>query len=109
MVMPLGLHSRLQDRNAYSKWIEICKLLWRLILPKVGTPVKLSKISRQSRGLNKLVETVLIELSPTAKANLEKLQSHSLDKHGRQPAASQIIERLINAAAVNVPDAPYPS
>jgi len=71
--------------------------------------VKLNKISRASRGLNKLVETVLIELSPTAKANLEKLQSHSLDKRGRQPAASEIIERLINAAAVNVPDAPYPS
>jgi hypothetical protein len=82
--------------------------LWRLILPKVGAPVKLSKISRES-GLNKIVETVLIELSPTAKANLEKLQSHSLDKRGREPAASQIIERLINAAAVNVPDAPYPS
>jgi hypothetical protein len=83
--------------------------VWRLILPKVGAPVKLSKISRESRRLDKLAEMVLIELSPTAKTNLEKLQSHSLDKRGRQPAASEIIERLINAAAVNVPDEPYPS
>jgi hypothetical protein len=51
---------------------------------------------------------MLIELSPTAIANLEKLQLVSLDKQGRQPAASEVIERLINAAAVNGPDAPYP-
>jgi hypothetical protein len=51
---------------------------------------------------------MLIELSPKALANLEQLQLHSLDKQGRQPAPSEIIEKLINAAAVNGPDAPYP-
>ena len=53
-------------------------------------------------------EPVTIELSPAAKTNLEKLRLRSLDKQGRQPEPSQVIERLINSAAVSEPDAPYP-
>ena len=53
-------------------------------------------------------EPVTIELSAAAKANLEKLQLRSLDKQGRQPGRSQIIEWLINTAAIREPDAPYP-
>ena len=57
---------------------------------------------------NQAAEPLLIELSPTAKTNLKKLQLRSLDRQGRQPDPSQIIEKLINAAAVSAPDAPYP-
>jgi len=53
-------------------------------------------------------EPVLIELSPEAKTNLKKLQLLSLDSQGRQPEPSQVIEKLINAAVVSGPDAPYP-
>ena len=59
-------------------------------------------------GRNHATELLLVELSTTAKTNLKKLQLLSLDRHGRQPEPSQIIEKLINAAAVSGPDAPYP-
>jgi hypothetical protein len=70
--------------------------------------VRLNKVFHEPIKANQLVQPMLIELSPKAIANLEKLQLNSLDKQGRQPAASEVIERLINAAAVNRPDAPYP-
>jgi hypothetical protein len=71
--------------------------------------VKSNKLSRVPLKSNKAAEPLLIELTPRAIANLEMLQLHSLDKRGRQPAPSEIIEKLINAAAVNGSDAPYPA
>jgi len=52
---------------------------------------------------------LVIELSVGARKNLAKLQLRSLDRDGRQPQASQVIERLINAAAEAEPDVPYPT
>ena len=70
--------------------------------------VKLKKSSDEVSERNQAAEPLLIELSTTAKTNLKKLQLRSLDRQGRQPEPSQIIEKLINAAAVSGPDAPYP-
>ena len=70
--------------------------------------VKLKKSSDQRAKQTQTAEPVLIELSAEAKTNLKKLQLLSLDGQGRQPGASQIIEKLINAAVVRSPDAPYP-
>ena len=52
---------------------------------------------------------IILRLSPEAKENLEKLRLKSLDRQGRKPAAWQIIEGLINAAAKSEPEAPYPN
>jgi hypothetical protein len=52
---------------------------------------------------------IVLRLSQETKANLEKLRLKSLDRQGRKPAASQIIEGLINAAAKSEPEAPYPN
>lgn len=51
---------------------------------------------------------LVVELSAQAHENLAKLRLKSLDRQGRQPEASQIIEKLINSAAGSVPDVPYP-
>ena len=75
---------------------------------KVGAMVKLKKSSDQFSKQNQAGEPVLIKLSPEAKTNLKKLQLLSLDSQGRQPEPSQVIEKLINAAVVSGPDAPYP-
>ena len=69
---------------------------------------KVKKSSDDMPERNQSTELLLIELSTTAKTNLKKLQLLSLDRQGRQPEPSQIIEKLINAAAVSGPDAPYP-
>ena len=69
---------------------------------------KLKKSSDDIPERKQAAEPLLIELSTTAKTNLKKLQLLSLDRQGRQPDPSQIIEKLINAAAVSGPDAPYP-
>lgn len=49
-----------------------------------------------------------VYLSHEAKNNLDELRLRSLDKRGRRPSASEIIEALVNAA---LPDEkiPYPS
>jgi len=70
--------------------------------------VKVKKSSDEISERNQATEPLLIELSPAANTNLKKLQLLSLDRQGRQPSPSQIIEKLINAAAVSGPDAPYP-
>ena len=70
---------------------------------------KVKKSSDDMPELDQSTEPLLIELSTTAKTNLKKLQLLSLDRQGRQPEPSQIIEKLINAAAVSGPDAPYPA
>ena len=70
---------------------------------------KVKKSSHDMPELDQSTEPLLIELSTTAKTNLKKLQLLSLDRQGRQPEPSQIIEKLINAAAVSGPDAPYPA
>ncbi len=69
---------------------------------------KVKKTSAEIAERNQATEPMLIELSPAAKTNLIKLQLLALDRQGRQPEPSQIIEKLINAAAVSGPDAPYP-
>jgi hypothetical protein len=69
---------------------------------------KVKKTSAQIAKRNQATEPMLIELSAAAKTNLIKLQLLALDRQGRQPEPSQIIEKLINAAAVSGPDAPYP-
>jgi hypothetical protein len=70
--------------------------------------IKLKKLPDQVGKQNQAAQPVLIKLSPEAKSNLKKLQLLSLDRQGRQPGPSQIIEKLINAAVVSGPDAPYP-
>ena len=70
--------------------------------------VKLKKSSDQIAKRTQTAGPVVIELSAEAKTNLKKLQLLSLDRQGRQPDPSQIIEKLINAAVVSGPDAPYP-
>jgi hypothetical protein len=75
---------------------------WNVVVKKE------KKSSAEIPERNQAAETLLIELSTTAKTNLRKLQLLSLDRQGRQPEPSQIIEKLINAAAVSGPDAPYP-
>jgi hypothetical protein len=52
---------------------------------------------------------LILHLSREAKQNLEKLRLKSLDKRGRKPGESQIIEELINTALKNEPEAPYPA
>jgi hypothetical protein len=80
-------------------WIKLSR--WNVV-------AKVKKSSDDMPELNQAAEPLLIELSTTAKTNLKKLQLLSLDRQGRQPEPSQIIEKLINAAAVSGPDAPYP-
>ena len=75
---------------------------------KVGVMVKPKKSSDQIAKQKRTAELVLIVLSPEAKTNLKKLQLLSLDRQGRQPDPSQVIEKLINAAVISGPDAPYP-
>jgi len=75
---------------------------------KAGTVAKVKKTSAEIAEQNQATEPILIELSPAARTNLIKLQLLALDRQGRQPEPSQIIEKLINAAAVSGPDAPYP-
>jgi hypothetical protein len=75
---------------------------------KASAMVKMKKTSAEIAAPNRAAEPLLIELSPAANTNLKTLQLLSLDRQGRQPSPSQIIEKLINAAAVNGPDAPYP-
>ena len=70
--------------------------------------VKPKKSSDQIAKQKPAAETVLIVLSHEAKTNLKKLQLLSLDRQGRQPEPSQVIEKLINAAVISGPDVPYP-
>jgi hypothetical protein len=77
-------------------------------LSRWNAVVKVKKSSDEISERNQATEPLLIELSPAANTNLKKLQFLSLDRQGRQPSPSQIIEKLINAAAVSGPDAPYP-
>ncbi len=73
---------------------------------KVGAVIEVKKSSDEIPERNQAAEPMLIEISPTAKTNLKKLRLVSLDRQGRQPEPSQIIEKLIDAAAVSGPDAP---
>ena len=78
------------------------------IARKVDTMVKLKKSPNQAAKQDQPAQSVLIKLSPEAQTNLKKLQLLSLDRQGRQPGPSQVIEKLINAAVVSGPDVPYP-
>jgi hypothetical protein len=49
-----------------------------------------------------------IQLSRVAKNNLEELRLRSLDKRGRKPSASEVIEALLNAALAEE-KIPYPA
>ena len=87
------------------------KIIKKLLMKKLlrWNVAKVKKSSDDMPELDQSTEPLLIELSTTAKTNLKKLQLLSLDRQGRQPEPSQIIEKLINAAAVSGPDAPYPA
>lgn len=52
-------------------------------------------------------QQVTLYLSDEAKKNLEFLRLKFLDKQGRKPSGSQIIERLLNAAVADE-KVPYP-
>jgi hypothetical protein len=54
-------------------------------------------------------DPLVLRLSRRAKDNLQILQLKFLDRKGRQPNASEVIERLINEAAGSEPDVPYPA
>ena len=54
-------------------------------------------------------DPLVLRLSRRAKQNLEILQLKFLDRKGRQPNPSQVIERLINKAASSESDIPYPA
>jgi hypothetical protein len=49
-----------------------------------------------------------IQLSRAAKNKLEELRLRSLDKRGRKPSASEVIEALVNAALADE-KVPYPA
>jgi hypothetical protein len=51
---------------------------------------------------------ITLYLSQQAKENLEKLRLKLLDKQGRKPADSQIVEGLLRAAFKNEVETPYP-
>jgi len=67
-----------------------------------------SSPKRKVAGRGRRRVKMSLYLSPTAKENLEKLRLKSLDKRGRKPGESQIIEDLINTAAKDVPQVFYP-
>jgi hypothetical protein len=73
---------------------------------RAGIPA--SSLKRKLAGRGRRRVKMSLYLSPTAKENLEKLRLKSLDKRGRKPAESQIIEDLINTAAKDVPQIFYP-
>jgi hypothetical protein len=58
--------------------------------------------SSQTRGVK-----IAIHLSGEAKKNLEFLRLKLLDKQGRKPSPSQVIERLLNNAVADE-KVPYP-
>jgi hypothetical protein len=62
----------------------------------------------QARKKEKQLE-IALSLSQEAKENLEKLRVKFLDRQGREPSDSQIIERLLRAAVESEIDAPYPN
>jgi hypothetical protein len=68
-----------------------------------------SSLKRKVAGRGQRRIRISLYLSSTAKENLQKLRLKSLDKRGRKPAESQIIEYLINTAAKNVPEVFYPT
>lgn len=53
-------------------------------------------------------EPVVFRLSRRAKKNLQLLQLKFLDRKGREPDPSQVIEKLINEAAGSELEVPYP-
>ena len=73
----------------------------------MGASRRKRKTAAKSNGQRRT--KIILRLSQEAKENLEKLRLKSLDRQGRKPAASQIIEGLINAAAESEPEAPYPN
>lgn len=111
--MPIRLRCCYEPfRNSVMSGLSFAHLLqvvrsWSKKLSRWNAVVKMKKISAEIAALNRATEPLYIELSPAANTNLKKLQLLSLDRKGRQPSPSQIIEKLINAAAVNGPDAPY--
>jgi hypothetical protein len=76
----------------------------RILLPSSSDHHKVAHGSNDRRR-----KKITLYLSQKAKENLEKLRLKSLDKRGRKPAESQIIENLINSAAKSDPDVPYPA
>jgi hypothetical protein len=65
------------------------------------------KKSKQRKSSAPRVIKISIQLSGEAKKNLEFLRLKFLDKQGRKPTQSQVIERLLNAAVANE-KVPYP-
>ena len=53
-------------------------------------------------------EALVVRLSQRAKMNLQRLQLKFLDRQGREPDASEVIEKLINQAVGSARDVPYP-
>jgi hypothetical protein len=54
-------------------------------------------------------EAVVLRLRPRTKQNLQLLQLKFLDRKGREPDPSEVIEKLINDAAARNFDVPYPA
>jgi len=54
-------------------------------------------------------EAVVLRLRPRTKQNLQLLQLKFLDRKGREPDPSEVIEKLINDAAGNELEVPYPT
>jgi len=97
--MPGEWHATTSDRQ----WDEFGKVM---LYEKEDTVRYMSSDFKDKRARRRV--KMSLYLSPTAKENLEKLRLKSLDKRGRKPAESQIIEDLINTAAKDVPQVFYP-
>jgi hypothetical protein len=68
--------------------------------------MKTSAIGRTRRKGRRTLLT--LELSPEAGDKLQRLRLSSLDQRGEMPDVSEVIERLIENAARNTPETPYP-
>jgi hypothetical protein len=66
------------------------------------------KLRRHMKSSEPRRVKVTIRLSREAKNRLEELRLRSLDKRGRTPSTSEIIEALVSAALANE-KVPYPA
>jgi hypothetical protein len=68
---------------------------------------KVPKRSKPGRQTNAKTVRLLVYISASAKKNLEELRLRSLDKNGRKPDRSEIVDQLLTAA-LKKEKTPYP-
>jgi hypothetical protein len=85
--------------------LVVARLLTNELLTNLRSMKK--KRPRRSKAAPARTFKLAIRLSPEAKRDLEELRVRSLDKHGRKPTPSQVVENLIESALRNE-TIPYP-